>query len=285
MKCCRLVLAAMAGMLIVAGLVGAYSNGTSFEAVTGAPGESTCADCHNNLNTGSGSATITAPAGYQPGDTMDITVSVQHSGQSIWGFELTVLDATASPVGEILVTDAVRTQHATAVSGREYIKHTLDGSDASKANNTDWSFQWVAPPTDVGLVTFYMAAVAGDEAAGPNGDYTYTDTHSMLATAVVDVTGSSLPGKLALSQNYPNPFNPATTVEFDLPVRSRVALTVFNVLGQQVKVLHEGILPAGSYRTRWDGTDARGSQVVSGVYFYRLQTEESCAVRKMVLLK
>lgn len=285
MKCYRKAGLACTILTLLAGMVFAYSGGVSIPECTGAPGEGTCADCHDNLNTGGGSASITAPAGYEAGDTLDITVEVAHSGQTQWGFQITALDASNSPVGEMLVSDVDRTMKSTAVSGREYIKHTLDGTDTSKANATDWSFKWVAPASDAGQITFYLASVAGNQAVGPNGDYTYTTTHTMLLTNVTEIVGTGLPSAFSMSQNYPNPFNPSTTIEFSIPRRSSVEIAIYNVLGQEVKILHNGMLPAGAYRTEWNGTDANGTSVASGAYFCRMEAEAYSAVTKMVLLK
>ena len=85
--------------------------------------------------------------------------------------------------------------------------------------------------------------------------------------------------------NYPNPFNPSTQISFDLPVQSRVRLEVFNILGRRVVVLVEATLPAGSHEAVWDGRNAGGSAVSSGVYLYRLTTEQWTQSRKMLLLK
>ena len=96
---------------------------------------------------------------------------------------------------------------------------------------------------------------------------------------------SSLPDEWSLGQNYPNPFNPTTEVAFDVKTRSHVTLAVYNVLGQHVTNLVDETLSPGSYTADWDGTAAGGNTVSSGVYFYRLETEEFVATRKMMLLK
>ncbi len=104
----------------------------------------------------------------------------------------------------------------------------------------------------------------------------------------VDDDGADEPGlphKFALHQNYPNPFNPSTTVAFDLPHRSPVKLTVFNVLGQTVNVLIDDVLPAGNHEVAWDGRSAYGEPAASGIYLYRLESEERSDVKKMILLK
>jgi hypothetical protein len=99
------------------------------------------------------------------------------------------------------------------------------------------------------------------------------------------VTGATLPTEFALSQNVPNPFNPTTQVSFSLPKASHVNLTIYNVLGQQVKTLVDKDLAAGVQNVEWDGTDNVGRTVASGVYFYRLNAGEFQATKKMLMLK
>lgn len=95
----------------------------------------------------------------------------------------------------------------------------------------------------------------------------------------------ALPDKLTLYQNYPNPFNPATTISFRLEQKARVNLAVYNILGERVKVLIDGDREAGSQAVTWDGTDANGAGVASGIYFYRLTADGQTLTRKMSLLK
>jgi len=95
----------------------------------------------------------------------------------------------------------------------------------------------------------------------------------------------TLPLNFTLSQNYPNPFNPETTIEFALPNRSQVELAIYNVLGQQVKKLINKSLSAGTYTISWDGRDDSGIPVASGIYFYKLITNDIHLSKKMVLLK
>lgn len=97
--------------------------------------------------------------------------------------------------------------------------------------------------------------------------------------------GEAVPTEYALNQNWPNPFNPETTVSFALPEAGEVEVTVFNVLGQQVKTLASGHHEAGTYEVIWDGADESGSKVASGIYFYRAKINDFAKTRKMVLLK
>jgi hypothetical protein len=85
--------------------------------------------------------------------------------------------------------------------------------------------------------------------------------------------------------NYPNPFNPTTTISFTLNYISDVHMVVFNVTGQQVKTLVDGYLEAGQHSVVWDGRDEFGSDVASGIYFYRVEADGFTQTKKMVLLK
>lgn len=96
---------------------------------------------------------------------------------------------------------------------------------------------------------------------------------------------ANLPTSFALSQNVPNPFNPTTQVSFALPKAAKVNLAIYNVLGQQVKTLVDGDMAAGYQTVTWDGTDRTGSQVASGVYFYKLRAGDYSDTKKMLLLK
>lgn len=96
---------------------------------------------------------------------------------------------------------------------------------------------------------------------------------------------SPLPRAFSLAQNYPNPFNPATVIQYYLPAESKVSLRVYNILGQVVRTLVNGPQPGGDHFEAWDGHSDGGAALASGVYLYRLQTDNGIYTRKMVLLK
>ncbi|UCC44973.1 MAG: T9SS type A sorting domain-containing protein [Candidatus Zixiibacteriota bacterium] len=105
--------------------------------------------------------------------------------------------------------------------------------------------------------------------------------------STVSLSGVSegLPTSFALDQNYPNPFNPIAHISFSLPVASTVNLTVYNLLGQEVKIVVNGEMEPGVHEVTWDGTNGAGDQVSSGIYFYRLEANDFVATKKMMLLK
>ncbi len=103
--------------------------------------------------------------------------------------------------------------------------------------------------------------------------------------------GAAPPQSAILYPNYPNPFNPTTAISFQISGASEVELAVFNILGQKVRMLLAGQLPAGLHQAQWDGRDENGKPAAGGVYLYRLEVKsrseesaKSVQARKMVLL-
>ncbi len=113
---------------------------------------------------------------------------------------------------------------------------------------------------------------------------------AVLATGkyrAVEIT-QALPAQFALHQNYPNPFRLGvenTTFVLALPLRQQVEVVIYNLLGERIRTLVQGILPAGMHTLRWDGRDAGQRQVASGVYFYRCITPGAALTRKMLILQ
>jgi len=97
-------------------------------------------------------------------------------------------------------------------------------------------------------------------------------------------TGVAPDAPLAVS-NFPNPFNPATTIKLNLPRSGDVSLKVYNVRGELVRTLVDGALEAGVHEIEWKGTNDRGAQVSSGVYFYETRAGGEVKVNKMALVK
>lgn len=89
-----------------------------------------------------------------------------------------------------------------------------------------------------------------------------------------------IPDEFTLSQNYPNPFNPNTTIEFTLPKESKVKLVIYNSIGVQVAELLNNQLSAGYYKYNWNA-----SEFTSGIYYYKLISNDSFIVKKMMFLK
>ena len=97
------------------------------------------------------------------------------------------------------------------------------------------------------------------------------------------LVASQIPGAFKLYRNSPNPFQRATRIAYDLPARSKVSLSIYDVNGRQVKKLADGWQDAGRYSLKWDGRDKKGRACPSGVYFCSLRTEDNDAVKKMLI--
>ena len=95
----------------------------------------------------------------------------------------------------------------------------------------------------------------------------------------------ALPDSPQLAQNAPNPFNSQTVLAYFLHAPSPASVEVFALTGQRVAVLQQGLQQAGYHRLRWDGRDDAGRPVASGMYLYRLMTEETVLTRKLILLR
>ena len=109
---------------------------------------------------------------------------------------------------------------------------------------------------------------------------------TLVSPAVGIAEPGILPDGFALAQNYPNPFNPETTISWTLSKNAVVSLEIFNALGQNIRtLLPEGSQSPGEYQLTWDGRDARGGQVASGIYLYRLSVDGAAKTRRMNLIR
>jgi len=122
--------------------------------------------------------------------------------------------------------------------------------------------------------------------------YLESEDFRSLIAAVIERTPVStpdepelLPAGFTLRQNHPNPFNPQTVIEYYLPHNADIQIDIYNILGRRVRTLASGFHGAGQHRVTWDGADDTGMAVASGVYFYRLKTDDFVKSRKMLLLK
>ncbi|HIB03236.1 MAG TPA: T9SS type A sorting domain-containing protein, partial [Candidatus Marinimicrobia bacterium] len=114
-----------------------------------------------------------------------------------------------------------------------------------------------------------------------NGPFNLTIRENVLALDGREL----LPDIFALHENYPNPFNPVTNITYDLPERSKVRLTVFDITGRRIRQIVNGYQEAGFQSAVWEGTDDTGRPVSGGLYFYQLQAGEFVKTRKMLLIK
>src|SRR6266571_4058044 len=147
--------------------------------VSGAPGETTCAisGCHGGSpNTGPGQFQITAPASYEPGKTYAIMVThiTTDTSRKRWGFQLTALDGINSKAGDLQNSGGLTQVIPGGPGGnRQYIEHTTVGTFQGQTLRASWTFNWMAPSSNVGTVTFYAAGNQADNSGTETGDQIY----------------------------------------------------------------------------------------------------------------
>jgi glycosidase len=190
---------------------------------------------------------------------------------------LTVVNFTAADVtAQIDLTVANAMKFSGGIqSGKQYYLNDLYGNTRKQVTGSALNGVSVSlPPYGTAIFTVSVTA----------------DTLFILNPILGVGADVHVPEEFALEQNYPNPFNPATTIRFSLPAAADISLKVFDVLGREVTSLAIGQHAAGVHTVVWDGTNAEGNAVGSGVYFHRLTlnggtSANSVFVRKMALLK
>ena len=152
------------------------------------------------------------------------------------------------------------------------------------------SFDWTQYSLDV-TVPSGVGAAALEARLHVYSRFTGTIYFDDLGVQVIGTTTSvgdkdkGIPKTFELSNNYPNPFNPTTIIPYAVPRADQISLEIYNVLGQRVRTLVDGMSSPGYHQAVWDGRDGNGVQVQSGIYFYRLQTGQVGLVKKMLYIK
>ncbi len=192
--------------------INANSSGAS-QPKTGAPNETTCTSCH------SGSSLVTSGTqhgrinlkgnytggGYIPDSTYTLTVSYAETGRSTFGFQMTAL-ANGKAAGTFTASTRTGTFSAT-VSGdtRYYVEHNSTGSTGVAKDSTAWTFQWKAPNTNIGEITFYVALNSANDNGGTSGDVIYNKTFKISPSTLLPKATASIKTKVLC---------PGSTLEF-----------------------------------------------------------------------
>jgi hypothetical protein len=113
----------------------------------------------------------------------------------------------------------------------------------------------------------------------------YLSSDPLPARIAPEVIPDLLPEDFSVATVYPNPFNPSAVVKFNLSTSQNVAVRIYNILGQEVRLLVDGPMPAGQHTVIWDGRNAGGEPVSSGVYLCKLSTAERQRTLKMTILR
>jgi photosystem II stability/assembly factor-like uncharacterized protein len=156
----------------------------------------------------------------------------------------------------------------------------LCGDNGMLKKSTDGGINWLSQnsPVNVGLQDNVFYDTNRGFSVGGSG--VIIGTFNGGTYVGITQTGNEVPSEFGLGQNFPNPFNPSTRISFDIPVRSFSKLVVYDILGNELRVLLRGDINAGKYETQFDA-----SGLPSGTYFYRLESGSFSQTRKMILIK
>jgi hypothetical protein len=283
-----LVMAALAGG---ATLAFAYSTGppasrTGAPDVGGIPAEGLCTSCHttfaNDVNDPNGQLEILdLPTIYTPGQTYTLRVRLgflRAVGDStpVWGFELTNARADSGlGAGTFTVPAELQVKPGalnTAWRSRRYVEHTLAALREGDFGPVEWTFDWTAPPTDVGKIYFFAAGNAANGNGQNTGDHIFTVADSTQGdTAIVGVPRLQPLGySTVLDPIHPNPFAKFCDMSFSIARAGMVDLSVFDVQGRRIDTVLHGRHPAGFDGAQWNGIRQDGRPAPEGVYFVRL---------------
>jgi hypothetical protein len=168
-----------------------------------------------------------------------------------------------------------------------------DGYNVIQSSDYTWqfpavtAFDWTPYTLDVTVPTgAKVLEVRTHVYARFTGTIYWDDISLSVIGTLIAVKGEKgIPTTYELGENYPNPFNPSTTIQFGVPEAGATSIVIYNVLGQRVRTLTSEYRVAGRYQVTWDGTDDVGHHVGSGMYLYRLQSNQNSIVKKMVLVK
>lgn len=175
----------------------------------------------------------------------------------------------------------VNSSSMSVINSLLWVGNTLfAGTNSGVYLTSDFGNNWEAVNSGIANRPVLFLARAGNTLfAGTGGSSIWQRPLSEM-NAVEDRNGNNLPVCYELKQNYPNPFNPNTVINYSLPRQAKVAIKIYDALGKEVTTLIDGEKPAGNYSVEF-----KSNSLSSGIYYYRMKTDEAVITKKMVLMK
>jgi hypothetical protein len=238
-------------------------------------GNKTCTSCHG------GSAAIQVSdwissdipsSGYVPGTTYTITVIASENGLNTFGFQATAQNSSGVVLGTLLN----KSNETKIINTGNYITHTPSG--LSGTDSKTWTFDWTAPSSGAGSVTFYAAFNAANGAGNSSGDKIYFSTMQLqedVSVGVAQVFNEQMSLKL-----FPNPVRESFNITFFLDKPSLVKITLFDAAGKYHENLFEGIKPKGEFSDKFQIS----SVLAPGIYFLRVEAENKSSFHRVVIV-
>ena len=247
----------------------------------------TAAVLTNNTGLGGFGQLVFTPTAADAGITYTIVVNATNAnGKSSTTTTVLTVGINTPPVFTKALKDSTVKVHNVAVpvvfqyaandvDGDQFTYTLVSGKGSISATGL---YTWTPVAADKGTTNTVKVRITDI-----NNPLIYTETSAVLTvenviTSVESIDG--VPTTFALAQNYPNPFNPSTTIQFSIPKSSNVKITVFNILGEEISTLVNSFMNAGNYKVTFNA-----SNLPSGMYLYRIQSENFTQVKKMLLTK
>lgn len=180
-------------------------------------------------------------------------------------------------------------------NGNTLICNSESGEFLEVTNTKEIVWQYISPVTAIGALVQGTADIGKNQVFrcyryGPNySAFTGKDLSPGDPIEIYPTIGTddeiTTPTQFYLFDNYPNPFNPSTTIEFSIIDQSLVTITIYDILGNEIRRLLNDTLEPGLNNITWNGLDSKGNPVSSGVYLYNLNTGQNSLTKKMILLR
>jgi len=252
------------------GSLGGYSGSIGDARTCGTNG-----GCHGGGSTVvSNAITSDIPGtGYVPGQTYNVSVTVSDASSSKFGFEATAEDGTGTQQGTMIA--GTGSQLISSGTGAGHVTHTSSG--LGTAGSATWDFQWTAPSSDQGDITFFSAMNASNGQSNTSGDVIYQGFLTVSADNGVGVDETS-----AVAFNlsvFPNPASEYITLEFGLAEAGRVQAELIDMQGKKVRTLVNSTYASGNQTVTVDLDN-----LPEGNYFVRVLTENGAYTEKVLLL-
>jgi hypothetical protein len=251
------------------------SGAPSGKANDPASGSANCTDCHSGIATNATAAqasiTSTIPAaGYTPGSTYTITATVNFTGRSKFGFQISPQNATGALLGTLINTST----QTKLVGISKYVTHTTSGNSGS--NTKSWTFDWTAPAAGTGVVTFYGSFMAANGDGGTSGDIVYKTSY-----AVSEAVASGI-NEVEANTNALTVINLKNALQISYNAQSAATANV------ELYTLNGTIVSTTSYEQQNAGTVNLNVDVKdglnTGIYIIKVQQGTQVLTKKLALV-
>ena len=201
-----------------------------------------------------------------------VRTEINGNGEFKYGSDIRSLDEMNGVWNIKLISEGIPGPYTFSIGSKDNLPPGLD-------------FALLDVPNKNVISNILSESITIQESLGNGYDITIVSGDEQYVSDMITNILEAIPAEYSLSQNYPNPFNPTTKIDFSLPRSDDVTVTIYNLMGQQIKVLMNSNLEYGYHTVTWNGLDQLGRQVASGVYFSELRTRNFRQTKKMLLLK